>query len=160
MEPRTPGFSTIIALPDPDATTALAAQIAAGLEQGDCVALQGDLGAGKTTLARAILRALGLREDVPSPTYTLVQSYETPRFPVHHIDLYRVERGAEIDELGLDDMLETDAVLVEWPERAHGRLPAERLIVALSMTGQTSRRATITGPSKWARHLRPERPAR
>src|ERR1700759_5523074 len=93
-------FAGRIAFPDPAATMALGGRIAKGLETGDAVALEGDLGAGKTTLARAILRALGVTEDVPSPTFMLVQIYETPRLTIRHYDLYRIESPSEMDELG------------------------------------------------------------
>jgi tRNA threonylcarbamoyl adenosine modification protein YjeE len=144
-------FAHSVALPDMAATQALGTRIAAGLEAGDAVALEGDLGAGKTTLARAILRAAGVTEDVPSPTFTLVQLYETPHLVVRHYDLYRIESPGEIDELGLDDALGEGAVLIEWPERAEGRLPAEMLHVALTATGPGWRTALVSGPAKWAR---------
>jgi tRNA threonylcarbamoyl adenosine modification protein YjeE len=147
-------FARKMTLPDMAATGALGAHIASGLETGDAVALEGDLGAGKTTLARAILRALGVREDVPSPTFTLVQLYETPGLIVRHYDLYRIESPGEMDELGLDDALAEGAALVEWPERAAGRLPGDMLQVALSATGPGSRTAMLRGPAKWARHFR------
>ena len=131
------------------ATEALAARIAATLGRGDCVALGGDLGAGKTTLARAILRALGVREAVPSPTFTLVQAYETPRLSVRHFDLYRLTRPEDVLELGLDDALGDGAALVEWPENAGGFLPGDALSVALSGDGET-RRAVLSGPARWA----------
>ena len=118
-------FRGQFALPDLAATAALGARIAAGLRPGDAVALWGDLGAGKTTLARAILRALGVTEDVPSPTFTLVQTYETPRLRVGHYDLYRLKSAREMEELGFDDALDDGAVLVEWPERAPEALPPE-----------------------------------
>src|SRR5689334_508178 len=95
-------FQITESLADMAATGRLGARIAGGLQRGDAVALEGDLGAGKTTLARAILEALGVTENVPSPTFTLVQTYETPRFPVRHFDLYRVESETELDELGFD----------------------------------------------------------
>jgi hypothetical protein len=130
-------------------TEALGARIARGLTRGSAVALEGDLGAGKTTLARAILHALGVTENVPSPTFTLVQSYETDALPVRHFDLYRVETESELDELGLDEALEEGAALIEWPERAPHRLPADALHVSLSVTGEGSRRAALRGPASW-----------
>jgi tRNA threonylcarbamoyl adenosine modification protein YjeE len=144
-------FARRIALPDPAATVALGGRIAAGLADGDAVALEGDLGAGKTTLARAILRALGVTEDVPSPTFTLVQIYETPRLTVRHYDLYRIENASEMDELGLDDALVEGAALIEWPERGEGRLPSDMLHIALAASGPDARMATINGPAKWAK---------
>ncbi|HVU19107.1 MAG TPA: tRNA (adenosine(37)-N6)-threonylcarbamoyltransferase complex ATPase subunit type 1 TsaE [Rhizomicrobium sp.] len=143
-------FAGRIALPDPTATVALGGCVAKGLDVGDAVALEGDLGAGKTTLARAMLRALGVTEDVPSPTFTLVQVYETPRLMVRHYDLYRIERASEMDELGLDDALAEGAALIEWPERAEGRLPSATLHIAITLTGADSRVAIINGPAKWA----------
>ena len=139
-----------ISLADLAVTEALGARIAAGLCIGDTVALRGDLGAGKTTLARAILRTLGVAENVPSPTFTLVQTYETPGLAVRHYDLYRIQNPRELDELGLDEALEEGAVLIEWPENAGNRLPADALHVVLSTTGQQSRRADIAGPARWA----------
>jgi tRNA threonylcarbamoyl adenosine modification protein YjeE len=141
-------FSHRIALPDLAATRRLGARIAAGLRIGDSVALEGDLGMGKTTLARAVLRALGVEEEVPSPTFTLVQSYETPRLAVRHYDLYRLRAESELEELGLDEALEDGAALIEWPERAAARLPQDRLTVTLTMTGAV-RQAFLAGPSRW-----------
>jgi tRNA threonylcarbamoyl adenosine modification protein YjeE len=139
-------------LPDLDATAALGRAIASGLGIGDAVALWGDLGAGKTTLARAILRALGVREDVPSPTFTLVQGYDTTP-AVAHYDLYRLKSAGEMQELGFDDALDRGAVLVEWPERAPEALPPEALHVRLGLR-ETGRLARITGPGRWANDLR------
>jgi hypothetical protein len=129
---------------------AWAGRIAGSLAQGDTVALQGDLGAGKTTLARAILAALGLDEAVPSPSFTLVQRYETPRLTVSHFDLYRIEHIAELDELGIDDALSEGAVLIEWPERAGTRLPAGALHVQLAIIGDESRQMRLRGPKRFA----------
>lgn len=147
------GFAKECRLADGAETETLGARIAGGLGVGDAVALEGDLGAGKTTLARAILRALGVTEDVPSPTFTLVQEYDTPRLIVRHYDLYRVADAAELGELGLDEALDEGAALIEWPERAGDRLPPETLHVALSITGPTARRAKLSGPAKWAAHV-------
>jgi tRNA threonylcarbamoyl adenosine modification protein YjeE len=146
-------FRAAWTLPDLDATARLGVAIAAGLQAGDVVALWGDLGAGKTTLARAILRALGVSEDVPSPTFTLVQGYDTARFPVSHYDLYRLKSAAEMRELGFDDALEDGVALVEWPERAPEALPPDALHVRLSpaLAGRTAR---LTGPARWESFLR------
>jgi tRNA threonylcarbamoyl adenosine modification protein YjeE len=130
-------------------TDKLGARIASGLGPGRAVALEGDLGAGKTTLARAVLRALGVTENVPSPTFTLVQTYETRDFPVRHFDLYRVETAEELDELGLDEALDEGAVMIEWPERAPGRIPPEALHVALSISPNSWRVAQLRGPQHW-----------
>ncbi|HEX3808251.1 MAG TPA: tRNA (adenosine(37)-N6)-threonylcarbamoyltransferase complex ATPase subunit type 1 TsaE [Rhizomicrobium sp.] len=135
-------------LPDLPAMDALGARIAGALRTGDCVALAGDLGVGKTTLARAILQSLGVREAIPSPTFTLVQSYETSALRVRHYDLYRLEHAAEMDELGLDEALDEGAALIEWPERAGGRLPDDALMLKLSIEGQ-GRRVKISGPPRW-----------
>jgi tRNA threonylcarbamoyl adenosine modification protein YjeE len=145
---KPPSFAHRIALPDLAATQALGARIAAGLRIGDAVALEGDLGAGKTTLARAILQGLGVTETVPSPTFTIVQSYETARFPVRHYDLYRLKNDSEMEELGLDDALDEGAVLVEWPERAMTRLPRDLLRVYLAMN-YGGRFAELKGAARW-----------
>lgn len=120
-------------LPDLAATRRLALSLARGIEPrwgaGDLVALEGPLGAGKTAFAAAFLRALGVKGEVPSPTFTIVQSYDTSRGVAHHFDLYRIKREDELDELGWDEMLAEGAALVEWPERAGRRLPQERLVL-------------------------------
>ena len=138
-------------LPDLDATKRLGRAIADGLGRGDAVALWGELGAGKTTLARAVLQALGVKEDVPSPTFTLVQSYDTEP-PVAHYDLYRLKSAREMAELGFEDALDQGAVLVEWPERAPEVLPPEALHVRLGSRDDV-RLARITGPGRWATEL-------
>jgi tRNA threonylcarbamoyl adenosine modification protein YjeE len=143
-----PTFRAEIALPDLAATAALAGRIAPLLQAGDAVALWGELGAGKTSLAREILRALGVTEDVPSPTFTLVQNYETPRLNVAHFDLYRLKHPRELDELGFREALEEGAVLVEWPQRAPDYLPDGTLHLRLGLDGE-ERRVKITGPQRW-----------
>ena len=133
-------------LPDEAATEALAEDVAAILAPGDLVTLTGDLGAGKTTFARALLRALAddLLLEVPSPTFTLVQSYALPRLSVAHLDLYRIVDPGELDELGLEEALEGGAALVEWPERAEGRLPPATFALAVTATGdEDARHVTI-----------------
>ena len=123
--------------------------IAAALRPGDVVALQGDLGAGKTTLARALVRALAGDPslDVPSPTFTLVQAYEA-RLPVAHFDLYRIGSPAELDELGFAEAAAEGVVLVEWPEKAGDRLPAEAIIVELTELGDGRLRASRQTPRR------------
>ena len=150
MREDSQGFQRRCALADLSATEALGARIAASLHVGDVVALQGDLGAGKTTLARAILRALGVTEAVPSPTFTLVQTYETDRLAVRHYDLYRVDDVGDMEELGLDEALDEGAALIEWPEHAGSRLPTDALHVALTLE-ERGRSATVSGPERWAR---------
>ena len=141
-------FSRRFALADLAATDRLGARIAAGLRIGDAVALEGDLGAGKTTLARAILRHLGVADAVPSPSFTLVQFYETPRFPVRHYDLYRLRHESEMEELGLEEALDEGAALIEWPERAAAYLPDAALTVRLEMD-DAARSALLHGPQRW-----------
>lgn len=133
-----------IELADEPATEALGAAIAACLAPGAAVTLTGDLGAGKTTLARGAVRALLGQVEVPSPTFTLVQTYETPGFELWHADLYRIEHEDELDELGLEDAFEDAACLVEWPERLGPRLPERRLDVRLSFVEGGGRRAVLT----------------
>ncbi|WP_310496148.1 tRNA (adenosine(37)-N6)-threonylcarbamoyltransferase complex ATPase subunit type 1 TsaE [Sandarakinorhabdus sp.] len=131
------------------AMAALAAALAEVLRPGDTVALSGNLGAGKSTFARALIRALGWMGEVPSPTFTLVQAYETPdvRVAVWHVDLYRLTSPDEADALGL---FETDAALViEWPERLAGRLPADALRLSISGSGDAPRHLTWDAPAAW-----------
>ena len=147
---RVAGFETIVTLSDETATAELGARIARGLEPGDAVLLKGDLGAGKTTLARAILRALGVEGHVPSPTFTLVQAYQAQDLPVFHYDLYRIENPRELAELGIDDALDDGVLLVEWPERGFPqRLAADALTVTLTQGSASTREAHISGPARW-----------
>lgn len=123
------------------------------LKSGDVVTLSGPLGAGKTTLARSLIERLSGDGEVPSPTFALVQRYDTPRFPLSHCDLYRLQPG-EIEELGLDDALGEGVVIVEWPERAADWLPSERLDIVLDETAEPNRRSLIlTGLGTWAERL-------
>ena len=137
-------------LPDLAATAALGAHLAAALQTGDAVRLFGDLGAGKTTLARAVIEALTGEAEAPSPTYTLVQTYETRDGRVlAHADLYRLNDEAELEELGLDEALDHGVALIEWPDRAPGFQPDSRLDVELTATGEASRRVRLTGHGRW-----------
>ncbi len=121
-------------LKDEAATARLGAAIAASLRPGEAVCLSGPLGAGKSTLARALIRALTTPdEEVPSPTFTLVQFYEGPRLKVAHFDLYRLSNPDEAYEIGLDEALDEGAAVIEWPERLAGRLPADRLAVEIDL---------------------------
>ena len=129
-------MSYAIELADEAATTRLGAAVARLLRAGEAVCLWGPLGAGKSTLARGLVRALTRPdEEVPSPTFTLVQFYETPGFSLAHFDLYRLTRPEEAYELGLDEALEDGAALIEWPERLEGRLPADRLDIEIAIAG-------------------------
>ncbi len=143
-----------IDLPDEAATEALAADLAACLVRGDLIALSGGLGVGKTTFARAFLRAFLDRAEleVPSPTFTLVQTYTGQRFAIAHFDLYRLAGPAELNEIGFDEAFEDGAVLVEWPDRAAGRLPADRLDVTFEL-GQGRRQALLRAGSGWRTRL-------
>jgi len=128
--------SLTIELPDEQATEAFARSLASRLEGLSLITLSGDLGAGKTTLVRALLRALGYRGKVKSPTYTLVESYPDCHPPVHHFDLYRLADPDELEYLGFSDYLDGGALLlVEWPERGAGLLPVPDLRLTLSPLG-------------------------
>ncbi len=131
----------------------LASRLALILRSGDVIALSGPLGAGKTTLSRAIVNHLGGEGEVPSPTFALMQRYETPRLTLCHCDFYRVE-PEELDELGLDDALAEGAVLIEWAERAAAWLPADRLDIAIEETSAAEeRRIVFTAHGTWAPRL-------
>jgi tRNA threonylcarbamoyladenosine biosynthesis protein TsaE len=139
-------------LDDEAATARLGAAIAAELKAGEAVCLSGPLGAGKSTLARALVRALTMpAEEVPSPTFTLVQFYEGPRLKVAHFDLYRLSNPDEAYEIGLDEALDEGAAVIEWPQRLEGRLPADRLDVeiALSDDDADGRRVRLTPHGAW-----------
>jgi tRNA threonylcarbamoyladenosine biosynthesis protein TsaE len=138
-----------IDLIDEQATSRLGAAVARALRPGEAVCLSGPLGAGKTTLARGLVRALTRPdEDVPSPTFTLVQFYSGARFALAHFDLYRLTRADEAYEIGLDEALEDGAVLIEWPQRLDGRLPGDRLDIEIGIDGE-GRTARLTPHGAW-----------
>lgn len=131
-------------LDDEAATARLGVAVAKVLQAGDAVCLRGPLGAGKSTLARALIRALTKPdEEVPSPTFTLVQSYSGGCFPIAHLDLYRLTSPDEVDELGLDEALAEGAAVIEWPERLGAHLPHTRLDIELEID-EAARRARLT----------------
>jgi tRNA threonylcarbamoyladenosine biosynthesis protein TsaE len=141
-----------LSLPGEAATAALGERLAAQARPGDVIVLHGDLGAGKTTLARALIRRLaGPETEAPSPTFTLVQTYQTPGLAVWHFDLYRLEHPGEARELGLEEAVD-GLCLIEWPERLGRYLPATRLEVRLSFDGD-GRIAQLVDLDDWSSRL-------
>jgi hypothetical protein len=148
-------FSLTRELPGPAATEALGAELALVARAGTAILLQGELGSGKSTLARAFIRALAPPDqtfDIPSPTFTLVQTYDQTRVSVMHADLYRIRSEAEIDELGLDEGLRAGLVMVEWPEKLERALCHDQLRISLS-GGGGSRTAFLVGTGSCAQAL-------
>jgi tRNA threonylcarbamoyladenosine biosynthesis protein TsaE len=140
-------------LGDEAATARLGAAIALALKPGEAVCLSGPLGAGKSTLARALVRALTTPdEEVPSPTFTLVQFYDGAGLKIAHFDLYRLTDPDEAYEIGLDEALDEGAAVIEWPERLAGSLPADRLDVEIAIEG-AGRIARLTPHGAWKGHM-------
>jgi tRNA threonylcarbamoyladenosine biosynthesis protein TsaE len=138
-----PLLDTVLFLPDEAATAALGARLARLLQPGDTILLQGPIGAGKSHLARALIRArLGRMEEVPSPTFTLVQNYTAGEVEIWHADLYRLGHPDEVLELGLDGAFENAICLIEWPDRLGSHLPTGALRIILSEEG-LGRRAVL-----------------
>jgi N-acetylmuramate 1-kinase len=156
MLPTTSGGSShTVVLPNEEALHRLVQDIAIVLETGDLITLSGDLGAGKTTLARALIRHLAgdPTVEVPSPTFTLMQTYDLPRFALVHADLYRVTGASELTELGFEDLPSGAVTLLEWPDRAAGFLPTDRLDIAITLApelGPDHRNLLITGYGTFA----------
>jgi len=138
-------------LADEAATAALGARIAPLLRPGDVLALEGGLGAGKTTLTRSILKALGLKGEAPSPTFTIVHMYDETEviLPVAHADLYRLDDPEDTVELGLDDYLVDGALIVEWPDRLEPRLRDAALTLHLEVVQDDARQLTARVPAAW-----------
>tara|TARA_Y100000815_G_C13310023_1_gene488096 strand:+ start:867 stop:1304 length:438 start_codon:yes stop_codon:yes gene_type:complete len=139
----------ILTLPDLNAVAALGRRIAAKLQPGDVVALSGDLGAGKTTLSRAILAAAGHAGEVPSPTFTIIETYARTDPPIVHADFYRLDDPSELEEIGLDDYREGAALLAEWPDRAGGFAHEPACLSVELENGGEGRRAIVEGGSAW-----------
>jgi N-acetylmuramate 1-kinase len=151
--PVTANFTVV--LPDEHATSRLAIDIANALAPGDVVTLSGDLGAGKTTFARALIHYLASDPavEVPSPTFTLMQTYELPQFPLVHADFFRLSGAGELAELGFDDLPQGAVVLLEWPDRVPSFLPPSRLDIELTLAPKLKlefRRASVTGYGAFA----------
>jgi tRNA threonylcarbamoyladenosine biosynthesis protein TsaE len=144
----------IVELPDKAATAAFAASLAAVAAAGDIIALKGDLGAGKTSFARAFIRARGSGEAVPSPTFTLLQVYDVGSAAIWHFDLYRLKSPNEAWELGIEDAFSDAISLIEWPERLGSLLPRHRLEITLLFgDGPEARRAVLEADEDWQRRL-------
>ena len=145
-----------LTLPGPDATARLAAAMAPLLGAGDTLLLDGPIGAGKTHFARTLIRARqaahGTPEEVPSPTFTLVQTYRAGGLEIWHCDLYRLTHADELMELGLEEAFESALCLVEWPDRLGTEAPAEALHLLFETPADApeTRRLTLTGPARWA----------
>lgn len=132
-----------------EVTERLGRALAGLLRPGDVVALFGDLGAGKTTLARGILAGLGFAGDVASPTFPIVQTYEDARVPLWHVDLYRIEDSSELQELALDEARQDAALVIEWPERLGAALWADALRLHLVVADGGARALTAHVPPAW-----------
>lgn len=145
----------IVDLPDLRAMEAFGRRLATMLQPGDVVALSGGLGAGKTTLARAILAALGHEGEVPSPTFTIIETYGPPavRLPVAHADFYRLEHPREAEELGLDDYREGAVLIAEWPEKAGGFAFEPGCLSITIETAGSGRRAIVEPGDDWLGRL-------
>ena len=139
-----------VTLTDPAASERFGARLAKLVAPGDVVTLSGPLGAGKTSIARGLLAALGLAGEAPSPSFAIVQPYAFPEVdvPVLHVDLYRIDDPAEIAEFGLDEARAESVLLIEWSERAPGRWP-DALALSLEMMPDDSRRLTAAVPPGW-----------
>jgi len=145
-----------VALPDLAATARLAAIVARALRKGDVIALAGPLGVGKTAFVRALIAALGGAEEVPSPTFTLVQVYDLPPAPVWHFDLYRLAKPADAYELGIEESFAEGISVIEWPEHLGALLPGNRLELALAFADASAthgRQARLVGHGGWAARL-------
>ncbi len=150
---QTRDFVSSINLPDEQATETIGAAIAPLVRSGDILRLEGPLGAGKTTLARAVIRALCEVDEAPSPTFTLVETYQAGAFLLWHFDLYRLEQPSDIYELGIEECLEDGAALIEWPDKAGNLLPPGGLGLSIALAGGR-RTLHLTADTDWSARLR------
>ena len=141
-------------LPNLNATRNLADALAPLLHPGDVVTLEGNIGIGKTTFIRALLETLGCIEEVPSPTFNLLHTYELGSVTFWHFDLFRIERLSDVYELGVEDALENGICLIEWPKIMAALLPTERLELEFFYQGECSRRVSLRGEGTWKQRLR------
>ena len=146
------GITKTIALRNDQETRDFGAKLAKILRAGDVVCLRGELGAGKTSLARGAIESLCDVDEVPSPTYTLVQTYSAPTFDIWHFDLYRLEEPGDVWELGIEEALDDGVCLIEWPERIEGLLSGTELNIVITFTDD-GREALVSGASSWEGRL-------
>ena len=146
-----------VRLLSPNETEAYGVRLAAALRPGDVIALFGTLGAGKTTLARGVLRGLGFGGDAASPTFPIVIAYDPPdtRLSLWHVDLYRIEEAYELEELALDEALQDGALLIEWPERLGTGLWPHALRLTIEAAGEGGRALTADVPPAWGERWPP-----
>lgn len=146
-----------VVVEDENGTARVAGMVARAAVAGDVIALRGDLGSGKTAFARAFIRAVTAPdEEVPSPTFTLVQAYQAPAATIHHFDFYRIEDPDEAWEIGIEEAFAGGISLIEWPERLGSLLPADRLDVRLEIPAggdDNARRIALAGGPSWAARL-------
>jgi tRNA threonylcarbamoyladenosine biosynthesis protein TsaE len=136
-------------LKDEAATIAIGRRLSKALRAGDVITLSGPLSAGKTTLVRGLLKALGHQGEVPSPSFAIVQPYESLKLPVWHVDLYRIDDPSELAELGLEDIREDGVLIIEWPEHGDATAWPEALGLSLNVEADGARALTANVPSAW-----------
>ncbi|MCL6697617.1 tRNA (adenosine(37)-N6)-threonylcarbamoyltransferase complex ATPase subunit type 1 TsaE [Sphingomonas sp. NSE70-1] len=134
---------------DEAATIAFGRKLAKALRVGDVITLSGPLSAGKTTMVRGLLGALGHDGEVPSPSFAIVQPYESLKLPVWHVDLYRIDDPSDLAELGLEDIREDGVLIIEWPEHGGAAAWPEALGLSLNVEEDGSRALTANVPSSW-----------
>ncbi|HFB55535.1 MAG TPA: tRNA (adenosine(37)-N6)-threonylcarbamoyltransferase complex ATPase subunit type 1 TsaE [Hellea balneolensis] len=144
---------TSVKLPDPAATMAFGARMAGVLRSHDVVCLTGGLGVGKTSFSRGLIQELCGSMEVPSPTFTLVQTYRAPAFDIWHFDLYRLQASEDIWELGIEDALDGGVCLIEWPDRIENMLNGDELNIDFDFSGQ-GRTAMLSGGKHWKNRLK------